>query len=108
MAIYDLTLPCQSLACGTAPPWSLTGHQVSGKSASGRDNPPSSRARTPPPADPYTVRYGDTFGSHREKSLTTRKEAQTFVTDTERGKRYGEDVNLAAARERFTMLSSRG
>jgi integrase len=51
---------------------------------------------------PYTVRYRDTFGKQRERSFVTRKEAQAFATDTERGKRYGEDVNLSAARERFT------
>ena len=51
---------------------------------------------------PYTVRYRDTFGAQREKSFATRKEAQAFANDTERGKRYGEDVNLSAARERFT------
>jgi integrase len=51
---------------------------------------------------PYTVRYRDTFGKQREKSFVTRKEAQAFATDAERGKRYGEDVNLTAARQRFT------
>jgi integrase len=51
---------------------------------------------------PYTVRYRDTFGAQREKSFVTRKEAAAFATDTERGKRYGEDVNLTAAKTRFT------
>jgi integrase len=51
---------------------------------------------------PYTVRYRDTFGKQREKSFVTRKEAQAFATDAERGKRYGEDVNLTAAKQRFT------
>jgi len=51
---------------------------------------------------PYTVRYRDTFGKQREKSFVTRKEASAFATDAERGKRYGEDVNLTAARQRFT------
>ena len=51
---------------------------------------------------PYTVRYRDTFGTQREKSFVTRKEASTFANDAERGKRYGEDVNLTAARRRFT------
>jgi len=51
---------------------------------------------------PYTVRYRDTFGAQREKSFVTRKEASSFANDAERGKRYGEDVNLTAARQRFT------
>jgi hypothetical protein len=54
---------------------------------------------------PCTVRYRDTFGKQREKSFVTRKEAQAFMVDQERGKRYGEDVNLSAAKQRFTDVA---
>jgi integrase len=50
----------------------------------------------------YTVRFRDTFGAQREKTFKTRKEAEAFATDTERGKRYGENVNLTAGKTRFT------
>lgn len=60
------------------------------------------KSENPNARKPYTVRYRDTFGKQREKSFVTRKEASAFMTDVERGKRYGEDVNLSAARERFT------
>jgi len=60
------------------------------------------KSSNPSARKPYTVRYRDTFGAQREKSFVTRKEAQAFSGDVERGKRYGEDLNLSAARERFT------
>ena len=50
---------------------------------------------------PYTVRYRDSFGRQRERSFTTRKEAEAFQTDQERAKRYGSDVDLTAAKTAF-------
>lgn len=50
----------------------------------------------------YTVRYRDSFGKQREKSFKTRTEAKTFVTDQDKAKRYGGDVNVAATRKPFT------
>lgn len=50
---------------------------------------------------PYTVRYRDSFGKQKERSFTTRKEASAFVTDQDKARRYGHDVDLSAAKESF-------
>lgn len=55
------------------------------------------------PRKPWTLRYRDAAGKQREKSFTTRKEADQFATDQEHAKRYrGTDVDLNAGRELFT------
>ncbi len=50
------------------------------------------------PRKPYTVRYRDVAHKQREKSFTTRKEAEAFQFDQEHDKRYkGRDIDLTAA-----------
>jgi hypothetical protein len=53
------------------------------------------------PKKPYTVRYRDSFGKQREKSFGLRKEADEFIADETREKRYGRDVNLVAPKQSF-------
>jgi hypothetical protein len=54
---------------------------------------------------PCTGRRRDTFGKQRKKSFVTRKEAQAFMVDQERGKRYGRTSTLSPAKQRFTDVA---